>query len=94
MAFLLKRVGKTPNIPFKHFVCDDKSDLSTIELYLVPIGSTCYVVNTGETYVLNSKNEWKLRPAGASAPENDNNPDGGEVPDSGGGGGIWDGGEI
>ena len=92
MAYLLKRVGKTPNIPFKHFVCDDKSDLSTIELYLVPIGSTCYVVNTGETYVLNSKNEWKLRPAGSS--EGDNDPDGGDVPDSGGGGGIWDGGDI
>ena len=28
MAYILKRNGKTPNIPFKHFECDAVADLS------------------------------------------------------------------
>ena len=63
MAYILKRIGTTPNMPYRHFECDEFSDLATIDLRLAPIGSTCYVINTGNTYKLNDKNKWILVPS-------------------------------
>jgi hypothetical protein len=96
MAYVLRRIGTTPNIPYRHFECDEIADLVTIDLYLAPMGSTCYVINTGDMYKLNGKNEWVLMSSG-STPSNPDDPD-----NPGGGGGepnpqktyIWDGGEI
>lgn len=91
MAYVLKRIGTVPNIPYRHFECDNIDDLVTIDLYLAPMGSTCYVINTGDMYKLNSANEWVHMSSSS--------PGGG----GGGGGGeepepqktyIWDGGEI
>ena len=92
MAYVLKRIGTVPNIPYRHFECDNIDDLPTIDLYLAPLGSTCYVINAGATYKLNSNKEWVLVPSSGS------DSGGG---DSGGGGVpdpaisyVWDGGEI
>ena len=87
MAYILKRNGKTPNIPFKHFECDVVADLSKIDLYLVPMGSTCRVISTGDFYVLNSANKWIKQPRGSSSSGGGSNPGGGHD-------GNWDGGDL
>ena len=87
MAYILKRNGKTPNIPFKHFECDVVADLSKIDLYLVPMGSTCRVISTGDFYVLNSVNKWIKQPRGSSSSDGGGNPGGGHD-------GNWDGGDL
>ena len=87
MAYILKRNGKTPNIPFKHFECDVVADLSKIDLYLVPMGSTCRVISTGDFYVLNSANKWIKQPRDSSSSGSGGNPGGGHD-------GNWDGGDL
>ena len=87
MAYILKRNGKTPNIPFKHFECDVVADLSKIDLYLVPMGSTCRVISTGDFYVLNGANKWIKQPRGSSSSGGGGNPGGGHD-------GNWDGGDL
>lgn len=90
MAYILKRNGKTPNIPFKHFNCDTPSDLSKIDLYLVPMGSTCRIISTGDTYILNSRKEWVKQPKGVINSGGEVMPDDPTVP----GKGNWDGGDL
>ena len=91
MAYVLKRNGKTPNIPFKHFECDAVSDLSKIDLYLVPMGSTCRVISTGDFYVLNSEKQWVKQPRGSSSSSGGSS-GGGNT--GGGQDGNWDGGDL
>ena len=92
MSHILKRVGKTPNIPFKHFECDTPSDLSKIDLYLVPMGSTCRVISTGDIYVLNGSQIWVKQPRSSSSGSGGSTGGGGDVilP----GDGNWDGGDL
>lgn len=59
MPYILKKVGGNPNIPYKEFVCDEVIDITLIDTKTVQWGSTCYVINTGETYILNSQKQWK-----------------------------------
>lgn len=66
MAYILKAIGDAPNILYKHFECDNTSDLSTIDVENVLTGSTCYVINTDTLYTLNSNNEWKIRSEGGN----------------------------
>lgn len=43
-------------------VCDDFSDLpepNSFDIWLIDMGSTAHIINTGETYMLNSAGEWK-----------------------------------
>lgn len=70
MSYVLKKVGRTPNIPFKTFECDNESDMANINLKGVPMGSRCYVINTGATYALNSEGEWKKVPSGGGSGDN------------------------
>ena len=92
MAYILKRVGKATNVPYHYFECDNESDLSVIKVTGIPMGSRCYVINSGKTYALNSLKEWKLVPIGSLSGGS------GDSGGSGGGGGsggdvIYDGGE-
>lgn len=64
MAFILKRVGNTPNTPSHYYACDDAADLAQINTAEIPMGSECYIINAGETYILNSAKEWKKEPSG------------------------------
>lgn len=41
------------------FMVDTTEDIQTLPPY-VGMGSKAYVINTGELYVKNGKNEWKL----------------------------------
>lgn len=77
MSYVLKRVGRTPNIPFKTFECDTVADMNNINLQGVPMGSRCYIINEGTIYALNSAGEWKKVPSNGSG-SGDNIYDGGE----------------
>ncbi len=66
MAYILKKIGKTTNVPYYYFECDTESDLSTIDVSNVVMGSRCYVINSGNSYALNSEKQWKLIPLGSS----------------------------
>ena len=66
MAYILKKIGKTTNVPYYYFECDTESDLSTIDVSNIVMGSRCYVINSGNSYALNSEKQWKLIPLGSS----------------------------
>lgn len=46
----------------KRFICDTENDLKTIITYYCAAGSNAFVVETGNTYVLNGDREWGLIP--------------------------------
>lgn len=55
---VLKKIADSPNMAFHHFVCDDESDLSEINVSKSPMGSTCYVINAKSKYILNGSKKW------------------------------------
>ena len=59
MSYILKKIGKSTNVPYYTFECDDESDLSAIDVTGASIGSRCYVINSGKWFALNSIGEWK-----------------------------------
>lgn len=73
MAYVLKKVGKSANIPFRTFECDNISDMNKIPTAGLLMGSRCYVINEGKEYALNSQGEWRLVPfssnGGGSTPD-------------------------
>ena len=76
MAHILKKIGKTVNVPCFTFECDSETDLVNIDVKGVPMGSRCYVINSGESYALNSQGQWKLIPlASGSSDPSDPEPD-------------------
>lgn len=88
MSYILKTVGTVPNIPVQWFECDNESDLSAINVSSVPMGSRCYVINSGKTYALNSLKQWKLVPNSSQGGDPGS---GGDTPESGDI--VYDGGE-
>lgn len=42
----------------KHFVVDESADVEKLDRNVTP-GSTAFVIETSETYMLNNKYEWK-----------------------------------
>ena len=62
MAYILRQKGSNTNILCHYFECDEESDLSTIDTSSAPMGSRCYVINSGNLYVLNSAKVWKKVP--------------------------------
>lgn len=77
MAYILRQKGSDTNILCHYFECDEESDLSEIDVTASPMGSRCYIINSGKIYALNSAKEWKLVPSGSSN-TGDNIYDGGE----------------
>lgn len=90
MSYILKKIGKSTNVPYRTFECDDESDLSAIDVTGAPMGSRCYVINSGKWFALNSVGEWKIIPnSGTGGGDNPSEPD---VPQPGDDV-IYDGGE-
>lgn len=71
MAYILKKIGKATNIPCQYFECDEESDLSTINTSSAPMGSRCYVINSGNLYALNSAKVWKKVPVSTGGDSGD-----------------------
>lgn len=85
MTYILKAIGKSTNVPYHFFECDNESDLSTIDVSRAPMGSRCYVINAGEIYALNSLKQWRIVPQSSGSSGGSGTPDGGNI--------IYDGGE-
>jgi len=43
--------GSEPGV--RHYVCDKKDELSSIDLRTTKMGSTCFVIEQSKTYMLN-----------------------------------------
>ena len=70
MAYILKTIGESANVPIKHFECDDVDDLYMINTENVLMGSTCYIIHTNTLYTLNSNKECKVRSEGGGIGSN------------------------
>lgn len=77
MAYILRQKGKATNVPCHYFECDTESDLPNIDVKAAPMGSRCYVINSGKTYALNSLKQWKIVPGGSGSGGGGDNPGGG-----------------
>lgn len=75
MAYILKKIGATANIPCRTFECDDETDLVNIDVAGAPMGSRCYVINSGKWFALNSAGKWKSVPTGGGSSDPDPDPD-------------------
>lgn len=64
MSYILRKVGNATNITVNQYEADTELDMKDINVQEAPMGSRCYVINTGSTYALNSSKEWKLVPIG------------------------------
>jgi hypothetical protein len=89
MAYILKKIGSKANIPCRTFECDDEADLVSIDTTGAPMGSRCYVINSGKWFALNSAGNWKSVPTGGGGGDTPSDPD----PDAPSVDIIYDGGE-
>ena len=62
MSYILRKVGNATNIAINQYEADTELDMRDINVQEAPMGSRCYVINTGAWYVLNDKGEWKVVP--------------------------------
>lgn len=65
--YILEKIGLVPNTPVNTYKCDTVDDLQLIKTEGVPMGSVCYVINTGITYHLNSNKQWIMQPSGGGS---------------------------
>lgn len=56
--YKLMKVGDTYNAPKQEFVADEEADVADLPTN-VPMGSTCFVIDTTTAYICNSRGEWK-----------------------------------
>ena len=62
MSYILRKVGNATNIAVNQYEADTELDMKDINVHEAPMGSRCYIINTGAWYVLNDKGEWKVVP--------------------------------
>lgn len=82
MASILRKVGNADNISVHQYEADTERDMWAIDVKGAPMGSRCYVIDTGAWYALNSQGLWKAVPSGGSGgldPSNTYIYDGGSV---------------
>lgn len=66
MPSILRKVGNADNLAVNRYEADTERDMWEIDVSHAPMGSRCYVINSGVTYALNSSKEWKEVPSGGS----------------------------
>ena len=59
----------------KHFVMDTVDDFNLLRKDLLFMGSTAYVIATGEKYIVNSDKQWILMPKSENSSGGGSNPD-------------------
>ena len=65
MAHILRKIGNASNVSVYRYEEDTEADMRAIDVSMAPMGSRCYIINTGDTYALNSNKEWKPVPKGS-----------------------------
>ena len=58
---MLIKQGSRTDYNYKEYVLDTKNDLVTINTKDCCAGSTAYIIETKEVYMLNNKKEWVLQ---------------------------------
>ena len=59
MSYILRKVGNATNIAINQYEADTELDMKDINVQEAPMGSRCYVIESGNTYVLNGSKEWR-----------------------------------
>lgn len=59
MSYAIKRQGDSDEYNVIEIIADKREDLDTIPIDFSQ-GSTCFIIDTSEVYMLNGKKEWKL----------------------------------
>ena len=67
IVYVLRKIGNADNVAVNYYEVDTEHDMLEIDVANAPMGSRCYIINVGSTYVLNSNKEWKLVPTGGSS---------------------------
>lgn len=57
--FILARKNGAMNRTVHEYYADTKEDMNTIPQEEVPMGSTCYIISTGETFMADSAKIWQ-----------------------------------
>lgn len=65
MPSILRKIGTADNVAINQYEADTELDMMAIDVHNVPMGSRCYIINTGAWYALNSQGEWKIVPSGS-----------------------------
>ena len=84
---MVKITNNIAQTGIKTFVCDEKSELSQIDLRNTSMGSTCYVIKEKKSYILDGESKWTEMKSsnggsgGGTTPVEDNTyiMDGGEI---------------
>ena len=59
MSYILRKVGNATNIAVNQYEADTELDIKDINVQEAPMGSRCYIIESGNTYVLNGSKEWR-----------------------------------
>ena len=59
MAYILRKIGNADNIAVNQYEADTELDIKDINVQEAPMGSRCYVIESGNTYILNGSKEWR-----------------------------------
>lgn len=43
----------------KHFLADTLTDITGIDISTAAVGSTCFIIDSSDTYMLNHAKQWK-----------------------------------
>ena len=58
MAYLVKQGSRT-DYNYKEYILDKEEDLDEVPITGCAPGSTCFIIETSDAYMLNSNKEWK-----------------------------------
>ncbi len=61
MAIVLAKTGQATNVSLPAFIVDALDDMNAIDKTDLPMGSSCYVISEGVSYILNTSKEWKVK---------------------------------
>ena len=65
MSCILRKVGNATNIAVNQYEADTELDIKDINVQEAPMGSRCYVIESGNTYILNGSKEWRSNSNGS-----------------------------
>ena len=65
MSCILRKVGNSTNIAVNQYEADTELDIKDINVQEAPMGSRCYVIESGNTYILNGSKEWRSNSNGS-----------------------------
>ena len=59
MGFYLKQQSSRLDYSYKEYILDKEEDLDKVPVNGCAPGSTCFIIETSDVYMLNSNKEWK-----------------------------------